>query len=75
LLLFFLDGCLPLSRLIIPNPHGNFNLDFQLIMKSCNFEEIVVFKDFDFENGVLGLDRDCFLSVVKFLGSSKLRKV
>jgi hypothetical protein len=44
-------------------------------MNSCDFEEIIVFKDFEIENGVLGLDRDCYLSVVKFLDSSILRKV
>jgi hypothetical protein len=44
-------------------------------MNSCDFEEIIVFKDFEFENGVLGLDRDCYLSIVKFLDSSILRKV
>jgi hypothetical protein len=30
---------------------------------------------FDVKNGVLGLDRDCYLSIVKFLDSSILRKV
>jgi hypothetical protein len=44
-------------------------------MNSCNFEEVVVSKDFEFENGVLGLDRDCYLCIVKFLDSSILRKV
>jgi hypothetical protein len=44
-------------------------------MNSCDFEEITVVKDFEFENGILGLDRDCYLSVVKFLDSSILRKV
>jgi hypothetical protein len=44
-------------------------------MNSCEFEEIVVFKVFEVENGVLGLDRDCYLSIVKFLDSSVLRKV
>jgi hypothetical protein len=32
-------------------------------------------KDFKVENGVLGLDRDCYLSVIKFLDSSTVRKV
>jgi hypothetical protein len=36
-------------------------------MNSCEFEEIIVFKDFEFENGVLGLERDIYLSIVKFL--------
>jgi hypothetical protein len=44
-------------------------------MNSCEFKEIVVFKDFEVENGMLGLDRDCYLSIVKFLDSSILRKV
>jgi hypothetical protein len=44
-------------------------------MNSCDFEEIIVSKDFEFENGVLGLDRDCYLSLVRFLDSSILRKV
>jgi hypothetical protein len=51
--------------------------DFKLltIMSSCEFREIIVGKDFKIENGVLGLDRDCYLSIVKFLGSLVLRKV
>jgi hypothetical protein len=44
-------------------------------MNCCDFKEIIIPKDSEIENGVLGLDRDCFLSVVKFLGSSILRKV
>jgi hypothetical protein len=44
-------------------------------MNSCNFKEIFIFKKFEIENGMLGLDRDCYLSIVKFLGSSILRKV
>jgi hypothetical protein len=44
-------------------------------MNSCVFEGIIVFKDFEIENGVLGLERDIFLSIVKFLDSSILRKV
>jgi hypothetical protein len=30
---------------------------------------------FEIENGVLGLERDIYLSIVKFLDSSILRKV
>jgi hypothetical protein len=37
--------------------------------------EIIVFKNFEVENGVLGLERDIYLSVVKFLDSLILRKV
>jgi hypothetical protein len=44
-------------------------------MNSYDFKEMIVFKDFEIENGVLGLDRDCYLSIVKFLDSSILRKV
>jgi hypothetical protein len=44
-------------------------------MNSCEFKEIVVFKDFEIENGILGLDRDAYLSIVKFLDLSILRKV
>jgi hypothetical protein len=55
-------------------PKSN-NFDFQQIMNSCEFDEIVVCKDFELENGVLGLNRDVFLSIVKFLDSSILRKV
>jgi predicted nuclease with TOPRIM domain len=44
-------------------------------MNSCGFKEIIVFKDFSVENGVLGLERDVYLSIVKFLDSTILRKV
>jgi hypothetical protein len=44
-------------------------------MKNSYFKEIIVFKDFELENGVLGLERDVYLSIVKFLDSSILRKV
>jgi hypothetical protein len=43
---------------------------FQAIMK-----KIIVSKDFEVENGVLGLERDIYLSIVKFIDSSILRKV
>jgi hypothetical protein len=42
---------------------------------NSDFKEITVFEDFKVENGVLGLDRDCYLSIVKFLDSLILRKV
>jgi hypothetical protein len=45
------------------------------MMNSCDFKEIIVINNFEFENGVLGLDRDCYLSIVKFLDLSLLRKV
>jgi hypothetical protein len=44
-------------------------------MSSCEFEEIIISKGLEIENGVLGLERDIFLSIVKFLDSSILRKV
>jgi hypothetical protein len=36
---------------------------------------MIVVEDFEIENGVLGLDRDVYLSIVKFLNSSIVRKV
>jgi hypothetical protein len=51
------------------------NCDFLQIISTCDFEEIIVSNDFKFENNVLGLDRDCYLSIVKFLDSPLLRKV
>jgi hypothetical protein len=39
------------------------------------FKEIIVFKDFEIDNGVLGLDRDVNLSIVKFLDSSILKSM
>jgi hypothetical protein len=36
-------------------------------MNSCEFKKIIVFKDFEIENGLLGLERDVYLSIVKFL--------
>jgi hypothetical protein len=44
-------------------------------MNICQFQEIIVFETFEVENGVLGLERDAYLSVVKFLDSSTVRKV
>jgi hypothetical protein len=44
-------------------------------MNSCQFKEIVVVENFEIENGVLGLERDIYLSIAKFLDSSTLRKV
>jgi hypothetical protein len=39
------------------------------------FKEMIVVKDFEVKNGVLGLDRDIYLSLVKYLYSSIVRKV
>jgi hypothetical protein len=44
-------------------------------MNNCEFKEIFVIKDFLVENGVLGLERDAYLSIVRFLDSSVLRNV
>jgi hypothetical protein len=44
-------------------------------MNSSEFKEIIVTGDFIVENGILGLERDVYLSIVKFLDSSNLRKV
>jgi hypothetical protein len=40
-----------------------------------DFKEVFVCKDFEVGNGVLGLERDVYLSIVKFLDLSILRKV
>jgi hypothetical protein len=44
-------------------------------MNSCDFKEIIISKDLEFENGVLGLEREIYLSIVKFLDSLIVRKV
>jgi hypothetical protein len=44
-------------------------------MNSSEFKEIIVTGDFNIENGILRLERDVYLSIVKFLDSSLLRKV
>jgi hypothetical protein len=51
-----------------------------MFKKSANivkflYTKIVVTKNFEIENGVLGLNRDVYLSIVRFLDSSTLRKV
>jgi hypothetical protein len=43
-------------------------------MYNCQFKEIFVVKNFEVENDVLDLDHDCYLSIVKFLDSSTVRK-
>jgi hypothetical protein len=40
-----------------------------------HYKEIVVCESFQVENGVLGLERDVYLSIVKFLDSPIVRKV
>jgi hypothetical protein len=52
-----------------------FDFRFATNMNSCKFKEIIVFKDFEVDNCILGLDRDCYLSIVKFLDSLILRNV
>jgi hypothetical protein len=44
-------------------------------MNSFTFEEIIVVEKFEVGNGVLGLDRDCYLNLIKFLDSLVVRKV
>jgi hypothetical protein len=39
------------------------------------FKKIIVVQDLEVENGLLGLGRDVYLSIVKFLDSSIIRKV
>jgi hypothetical protein len=73
--IFYLFPVIFSFRIIYKNKPLFLISGFQQIMNSCEFKEIVVSKDFEIENGVLGLDRDCYLSVVKFLDSSVLRKV
>jgi hypothetical protein len=45
----------------------------ECLWNSYQFKEIIV-EDFEAENGVLGLDQNIYLSIVKFLDSI-LRKV
>jgi hypothetical protein len=40
-----------------------------------HFKEIIASKDFEVGNGILGLERDIYLSIVKFLDWWILRKV
>jgi hypothetical protein len=44
-------------------------------ISESKFSKIIVSKNYEIKNGVLGLDRDCYLSIVKFLDLSILRKV
>jgi hypothetical protein len=44
-------------------------------MNSCEFREIIISKYLEIENGVLGLERDVYLSIVKILDSQIVRKV
>jgi hypothetical protein len=62
------------SKIIYKNTPLFLILNFQQIMNS-EFKENIVFKDFEIENGVLGLDRDVYLNIVKFLDSALLREV
>jgi hypothetical protein len=47
----------------------------ECLWNSYQFKEIFVIKDFEIKNGVLGLDRDAYLCIVKLLDSSIVRKV
>jgi hypothetical protein len=62
-------------KIIHKNKPLFFIIDFQQIMNCFEFGEIIIIKDFEIDNGVLGLERDIYLSIVKFLHSSILRKV
>jgi hypothetical protein len=42
-------------------------------ISKSKFPKIIVSKDYEIENGMLGLERDVYLSIAKFLGSSILR--
>jgi hypothetical protein len=44
-------------------------------MNSHDFKEIIIPKDLEIKNGVLGLERDVYLSIVKILDSQIVRKV
>jgi hypothetical protein len=44
-------------------------------MNNCQFKEIFVVEDFEVKNGMLGLDRECYLNILIFLNSSTIRKV
>jgi hypothetical protein len=60
----------------IKNESPDINLEnSQSNMNSCQFKEIIVVEDFEVDNGVLGLHRDVYLSIIKFLHSSIVRKV
>jgi hypothetical protein len=48
---------------------------FHRVKNSCNFKEINVFEDFEIKGGLLRLDRDVYLSIIRFLKSSILRRV
>jgi hypothetical protein len=50
-------------------------LKISQVISKYKFRKIVVSEDFEIENGMLGLERDIYLSIVKFLDSSTLRKV
>jgi hypothetical protein len=44
-------------------------------MNSCEFRKVAVSDGCQIENGVLGLERDAYLSIVQFLDSSIFIKV
>jgi hypothetical protein len=45
LILFFSDKSLPLSRLIIPNPHGKFKLEGRNVIFEGHFGRSLVLKE------------------------------
>jgi hypothetical protein len=54
-------------KIIYKNKQLFLILGFQWIINSCELKKIIVFRDFEVENDVLGLERDMHLSIVKFL--------
>jgi hypothetical protein len=44
-------------------------------MSKSSQQKFKVIEKFEVDNGVLGLDRDVYLSIVKFLNSLAVRKV
>jgi hypothetical protein len=65
---------LKISQVVKKKTQNNINRD-NLTNNLNQFKEIIVVKIFQIRNGVLGLNRDVYLSVVKFLDSSSVRKV
>jgi hypothetical protein len=58
--------------------YTTFNLLFIAIFffwNNCDFKEIIIPRNLEIENCVLGLERDVYLSVVKLLDSPNIRKV
>jgi hypothetical protein len=52
-----------------------FNKSSFKYFQCCKFKEMIVIENFKVENSVLRLDRDVYLSIVKFLKSLTVNKV